>query len=120
MDKVTSRAPLVKARPARIMAGREDHRRRSRHWYHTTDWRRLRREVIAQAVADAAERGEVLRCPHCGVALLARHPDPASPVVHHKIPHRGDRDLFFDRANLEVVAKGWHDTEAQRIERAGA
>lgn len=57
-------------------------------------------------------------CQQTGVALVGRHPKPNSPVVDHITPHRGDPELFWDEANLQAVAKGWHDSEKQRQERA--
>jgi hypothetical protein len=40
-------------------------------------------------------------------------------VVHHKRPHHGDLDLFFDPANLESLCAPHHDSHAQQEERLG-
>jgi 5-methylcytosine-specific restriction protein A len=38
---------------------------------------------------------------------------PAS-VVDHKIPHRGDMQLFWDRSNWQAMAKACHDAKTAR------
>lgn len=48
----------------------------------------------------------------------ARCPAP-STVVHHKIPHRGDRSLFWRRSNWEPVCQPCHDGPCQQEERNG-
>ena len=40
-------------------------------------------------------------------------------VVHHRIAHKGDWQLFIDPENLESVCKPCHDSEAQQQERVG-
>jgi 5-methylcytosine-specific restriction protein A len=117
MARFRSRPPRLATRSPRF--GKPEGQRRSVNWYATAEWQRLRAEVIRAATAEAAARGDVLRCLHSGVPLLGGAHAPDSPVVHHSIPHRGRRDLFFDAANLEVVAKAWHDSEGQRRDRAG-
>lgn len=58
------------------------------------------------------------------LAFLAVHPTcrhcnarPAT-VVHHIIPHRGDRSLFRNRSNWMPVCQPCHDGPIQRQERA--
>lgn len=51
------------------------------------------------------------------VLLTGKAPAGDSPVVHHKVPHKGDEHLFWDIDNLEAVSKKWHDSEAQCEER---
>ncbi|WP_291376383.1 hypothetical protein [Devosia sp.] len=43
---------------------------------------------------------------------------PNAAVVHHKVPHKGDEQLFWDISNLEAVSKEWHDSEGQREDRS--
>ena len=81
-----------------------------RKWYLTRRWRTLRLEALERD-------GWVCRA--TGVPLTGRHPAADAPVVDHVIPHRGDPALFWDLKNLRSVAKGWHDREKQRLERAG-
>lgn len=42
-----------------------------------------------------------------------------STVVNHRVPHRGDMKLFWDRKNWEPACKPHHDGEIQREERSG-
>ena len=65
--------------------------------YQTPEWKALRREVLAEA-------GHRCQCPqHAGKFLLPRATD-----VHHRIPHRGNRQLFYLRSNLEALAHACH------------
>lgn len=41
-------------------------------------------------------------------------------VVDHKIPHRGEPRLFWDRANLQSMWKPCHDRFKQSQEKGGA
>lgn len=84
--------------------------RRSRNWYSTARWKQLRRRIIV-------EQGGV--CQMTGVRLIGRFPDWNSPVVDHRVPHRGDEDLFFDESNLQLVSKEWHDKVKQSREKNG-
>lgn len=81
-----------------------------RRWYRTKRWQQLRVEVIA-----AAE----FRCAVTGVRCSGTHPAPDAPTVDHKIPHRGLSELFWDRGNLQLVARVVHDTVKASIEAGG-
>ena len=71
-----------------------------RHLYRDPRWRRLRKRVLIR---------DRFRCQKTGVILLDGRRLPNSAVVHHKKPHKGDPDLFFDEGNCIAVAKEWHD-----------
>jgi 5-methylcytosine-specific restriction protein A len=43
----------------------------------------------------------------------------AATVVNHRIPHRGDTKLFWDKGNWEPVCKPHHDGLIQSIEKSG-
>ena len=43
----------------------------------------------------------------------------ASSVVDHKVPHRGDDRLFWDRDNWQSLCKHCHDSVKQAEEAAG-
>lgn len=45
-------------------------------------------------------------CPDCDAGRLRVR---AAVVVDHKIPHRGDKQLFWDRNNWQSMAKDCHD-----------
>jgi 5-methylcytosine-specific restriction endonuclease McrA len=81
-----------------------------RAWYHSKRWQQTRQRVLVR---------DNYICQQTGVILAGKPPADNSPVVHHRLPHHGDPDLFWDENNLEAVAKGWHDSEAQRAERGG-
>lgn len=76
---------------------------RWRGWYKTAEWRQLRWSVLVDALFTCR------RCGHIGTG-----PDL---VADHITPHRGDRDLFYDRANLQCLCKLCHDGAKQREER---
>lgn len=82
-----------------------------RGWYHSTRWQKLRQQVLER---------DLYTCQHTGVILTGKAPAPNSAVVHHKIPHRSDEQLFWDINNLEAVSKEWHDSEAQAQEKRHA
>ena len=48
------------------------------------------------------------RHPLCAKCLLKGKVTPAT-VVDHKIPHRGDKRLFWDMSNWQSLCKGCHD-----------
>ncbi len=79
-----------------------------RSWYKSARWQALRQAVLVR---------DLYTCQHTGVLLSAKAPAPISPVVHHKRPHKGDEQLFWDINNLEAVSKEWHDSEAQAQEK---
>ncbi|GFM73594.1 HNH endonuclease [Pseudomonas cichorii] len=43
----------------------------------------------------------------------------AASVVDHKIPHRGDQDLFWNQGNWQSLCKTCHDSVKQAEEAAG-
>lgn len=58
-------------------------------------------------------------------AFLKTHPKcarcPASAtVVDHKVPHRGDPKLFWDRSNWQPLCRACHDRWKQSMERRAA
>ena len=58
--------------------------------YKTHRWRTLRKKIIA----------ETPYCVYCGVG--------SNLQVHHKIPPRGDEDLFYDEGNCVPICKRCH------------
>lgn len=76
-----------------------------RRWYKTAEWRELRWSVLVDAL---------FTCARCGIVGQS-----SALVADHVTPHRGDRDLFFDRSNLQCLCKTCHDGEKQREERRG-
>lgn len=84
---------------------RRDALNANRAWYRTAEWRRLRAEVLRDAL---------YTCALCGRVAAS-----AGLVADHKQPHRWDRDLFFLRSNLQCLCKPCHDGAKQRAERRG-
>lgn len=67
------------------------------------EWRQARAEYLAQHT----------RCRECsknGIEALAT-------VVDHIIPHRGDKRLFWHRANWQPLCAPCHNSIKQRLER---
>jgi len=82
-----------------------------RRWYNLKRWKVLRLEILAR---------DGWTCQQTG-ALLTGTPNRAhSAVVDHVEPHRGDPVRFWNPANLQAVAKCWHDSEKQRREKEAA
>lgn len=80
-----------------------------RAWYGLERWKRLRKKVWLR---------DLYTCQKTGVLCIGTYPAPNSPVADHKIPHRGDPDLFWDENNLETVSKAYHDSQKQKEERS--
>jgi 5-methylcytosine-specific restriction protein A len=66
--------------------------RHARRWYNTVRWKRLRVQVLADALHTCARCGQVA----------------AALEVDHDVPHRGDPVLFWDRANLQALCASCH------------
>ncbi len=78
--------------------------------YQTKQWHPLRRRVLVR---------DNFRCNHCGVILTNGRCYPRSAVVHHKMPHKGNLDLFYDQSNLEAVCWRCHSGSIQSKEALG-
>ena len=70
----------------------------ARKWYGTARWKELRRITL-------------VRYPIC-----TRCENVVSAIVDHKIPHKGNIDLFFDETNLTGLCKSCHDSWKARQE----
>ncbi len=55
----------------------------------------------------------VIACMEKRVAL------PAADVVDHKVPHKGDMALFWDKSNWQSLCMPHHSGEKQMLERSG-
>lgn len=75
-----------------------------RRWYFTKAWKLRRQRQLAR----------VSWCEPCKRAGRSR----IATIANHKIPHRGDRELFF-RGELESACKQCHDQAIQREELEG-
>ena len=95
---------------------------------------RMRSVAAAKAELDrqrpsAARRGYGPRWRRARAAYLARHPlclrcqevgrlEPAS-VVDHRVPHRGNAELFWNELNWQGLCKPCHDAKTAREGRWG-
>lgn len=92
---------------AQIDQGRAE-RNAGRGWYKSTAWRRLRWQVLVDAL---------FTCARC----QANHGlDTSQLVADHIRPHKGDAALFWDRANLQCLCAACHNRVKQSEERAAA
>lgn len=87
--------PVIKARDYNRQRG-SSHRRG-----YDARWRK-------ESVAFLEEPGNRYCC--CGCGRVAN-------VVDHRIPHRGDMRLFWDRANWSPMAKPCHDRKTATTDR---
>lgn len=77
-----------------------------REWYKTKRWRELRWEVLVR---------DRFTCQYKGCGKL--EVDSSKLIAHHKIPHKGNSKLFFDKENLQTVCKDCHDGPISSEER---
>lgn len=75
-----------------------------RAWYHSAEWKRLRMQVLTEARFTCAMCGKI-------------EGNTSKLVGDHIRSHRGDRAMFFDRANVQCLCKACHDGAKQRLDR---
>lgn len=77
----------------------------------------------------ARERGYSRAWEKASKAFLVKHPlcmcpdcmagdvrVTAAVLVDHKVPHRGDRALFWDSSNWQAMAKACHDKKTATVD----
>jgi len=69
-----------------------------------------------KARAAFLEGHPLCQCPDCDDG---RKRVRVATIVDHKKPHRGNPDIFWDRANWQAMNKQCHDSYKQRIEKSG-
>lgn len=83
---------------------------------------RERKARFDQSRPTARQRGYDSRWEKASKGFLAKHPrctrcgQPAT-IVHHSIPHRGDKAIFWDRSKWVPSCKPCHDGPLQSQER---
>lgn len=82
-----------------------DRQHEYRAWYKTKAWRQLRWQALVR---------DLFACQMCGKVEA----DTSELVGDHKVPHRGDRALFFDLSNVWCLCAHCHNSTKQREERA--
>ncbi len=79
--------------------------------YHTARWKATRKRILKR---------DLHTCQQCGCGLTDGKTHPRASVVHHKVPHHGDADLFWCADDdLEAVCKRDHDGALQQEEASG-
>lgn len=93
-----------------------------RRWYKSSRWQKERASFLADP-----DNQFCLRCLEVGILNAGHLRKDGSPqdnprrmhlVVHHRIRHRGDPVLFWDRGNWETICPDHHDSDAQADEKA--
>ena len=81
-----------------------------RKLYYTKRWKQLRVKILTR---------DSYQCQKCKTALTDGRSNPHSAVVHHKTPHKGNLELFYDPINLEAVCWKCHSGALQSEEVLG-
>ena len=68
-------------------------------------WGKMRKRFLA-------EHPLCVFCQRAGIITPAE-------IVDHKVPHRGDEQLFWDVNNLQALCKRCHDSTKQKMEKSG-
>ncbi|GIW48990.1 MAG: HNH endonuclease [Caloramator sp.] len=71
-----------------------------KYLYNTARWKRLRIKFLK-------EHPLCEECKRNGVVTLAE-------VVDHIIPHKGNKELFWDEENLQALCKECHDSKTAK------
>lgn len=87
----------------------------------------IARDSARRAASDArrpsaAARGYDSKWRQARAGFLAKHPrcfrcGNSAAVVHHSVPHRGDRELFWNRSLWRPACQPCHDGPLQSEER---
>ncbi|SEC73242.1 HNH endonuclease [Pseudomonas anguilliseptica] len=85
--------------------------------------------MAAERRGNSAERGYGYKWQQARAGYLRKHPlcvecqsrgrTVAATVVDHKVAHRGDMTVFWDKANWQSLCKHCHDSWKQRMEKSG-
>jgi 5-methylcytosine-specific restriction endonuclease McrA len=115
MGRLRNLAPQVKGLKPRITTQRdlEGHSPKAepwRDWYNSPEWKHPEHGLRIKVL-----RRDRFTC-QCGCGRSDG--DTSKLVADHKIPHRGDPDLFWSEANLQTLLKSpCHDRIKQAEER---
>jgi len=83
-----------------------------RAWYHLSRWKHPQRGLRIRVL-----RRDLFTCQWPGCGRIEA--DTSLLVADHKIPHRGDPDLFWDEEGIWTLCKPHHDGLKQASEKAG-
>lgn len=86
-------------------------------------WRADKRTTASRGYGSRWQRAraEFLRQPEnvCCVMCEEEGRTTLATVVDHRVPHRGDEGLFWDRNNWQALCKAHHDGAKQSEEKSG-
>lgn len=88
---------------------------------HPPSWRYDKRKTAERGYGSKWQRERLIFLdanPLCERCEREGRAEPAT-VVNHRIPHRGDQKLFWDRKNWEPTCARHHDSDIKREERSG-
>lgn len=114
MPRLKNLPPLLRREKPRMKPQDRDQRRYQeqpwRRWYQSKEWQTLR--------LLAFERDGYI-CQRTGVLCIpgGTGQEDNAPVANHRIPHKGDRVLFYDLDNIQCVSKWAHDNIIQKEEK---
>ena len=89
----------------KLPSWRTDKRSSSERGYGTA-WRKVRNDYLS-------------RHPLCVMCLADGGHIKAANVVDHVIPHRGDKELFWNEDNLQSLCLSHHNSDKQMYEKSG-
>ena len=78
------------------------YRRAAQGWYNSKRWQQRRAQQLAEF-------------PLCAYCLEREKTVTPARIADHKIPHRGDADLFWN-GELQSLCKRHHDSDKKREE----
>lgn len=98
-----------------------DHRPSARQRGYDSKWEKARKAFLAKPENQFCERCKARGFLNAGNLRMdgtaQTNPRRMHLVVNHRIPHKGDQRLFWDRSNWEVACPDDHDIRIQQEER---
>jgi 5-methylcytosine-specific restriction endonuclease McrA len=99
---------------------RTDHRLSARQRGYTWQWEKARADFLADPDNQFCVKCKARGLLNAGTMRMDGTRETSSRriglVVNHRVPHRGDQRLFWDRSNWEPLCHDDHDITAQREE----
>lgn len=97
-----------------------DNRLSARERGYDTKWQKARGVFLAQPENQFCERCKAAGILNAGHLRMdgspQTNPKRMHLVVNHRIPHKGDKKLFWDRKNWEVACPDHHDIRIKQEE----
>lgn len=118
MPRLKSLPPLLtREKPRLRLDDIQQERERNRYRYQTQEWRKWYSSREWQVLRRQCFERDAYICQRTGELCSGKGHERNSPVANHKIPHHGDRALFFNLDNLETTTKEVHDQLIQSEEK---